>query len=186
MKYYTGVGSAKEARILNRTLHAQGLRCCHCCFQILPKTQEYFHVKCGEQLNSLCKPCSALKARRIKLEQKSDPKRYCARLVTGVKARAKEQSVPFSLTGDYLYQLLVKQDHRCYYTGQGLDFTLENEDTRTPHRLFPSLDRLTPSEGYVTGNVCWCLYYVNRMKNDLTAEEFLNLCKEVTESFTRG
>ena len=179
---YTGVASATtsdEARILNRTLHGKGFRCCHGCFRILPKTREFFHVKNKEQLNSKCKPCAALKARGIKLRQKEDPEAYCKRLCVAVKARAKEQCLDFDLTPEILFEVLNEQGHKCFYTGIELDFKVENEDTSTPHRLLPSLDKLDPKLGYTVGNVVWCLYYVNRMKNDLNYEEFIDLCRTV-------
>ena len=182
MKWYTGARSAsssKEARVLNRTLHSEGFRCCHRCFSIKPKTADFFHIKRGQQLNALCKPCAALKAREIKLAQKGDPEWYCKRLCVSVKARAKDQNLDFDLTPEYLYSLLSTQSHKCYYTGSDLDFTVENEDTSTPHRLLPSLDKLNPKSGYTEGNVVWCLFYVNRMKNDLNYEEFIELCQTV-------
>ncbi len=183
MKYYTGVvnpaTSSREARILNRTLHSKGFRCCHKCFMIKPKTTEFFHVKAGDQLNAFCKPCAALRARDIKLRQKSDPMWYCKRLCVGVKARAKEQNLDFNLTPDYLHYLLESQKHQCFYTKLFLDFTVENENTNTPHRMLPSLDKLYPKVGYVEGNVVWSLYYVNRMKNDLNYKEFIELCQTV-------
>lgn len=182
MKWYTGgrsASSSKEARVLNRTLHSEGFRCCHRCFEIKPKTKEFFHIKLGEQLNALCKPCAALKAREIKLAQKGDPKWYCKRLCVTVKARAKEQGLDFNLTPEYLYAQLQTQSYKCHYTNENLDFTVENENTNTPHRMLPSLDKLDPKLGYIEGNVVWCLYYVNRMKNDLSYKEFIELCQTV-------
>lgn len=182
MKWYTGgrsASSSKEARVLNRTLHSEGFRCCHKCFEIKPKTTEFFHIKMGERLNALCKPCAALKAREIKLAQKADPEWYCKRLCTTVKARAKADKLDFTITPDWLFMMLEAQDYKCHYTGIPLDFTVENEDTSSPHRMLPSLDKLIPSKGYVRGNVVWCLYYVNRMKNDLSYKEFIELCQTV-------
>lgn len=66
MKWYTGgrsASSSKQARILNRTLHSEGFRCCHRCFEIKPKSTEFFHIKTGKQLNALCKFCASVRAR---------------------------------------------------------------------------------------------------------------------------
>ena len=182
MKGYTGTRSAsnkRDARILNRTLHAEGYRCCHSCFTIMPKTKEHFHVKNGTQLSANCKPCTSVKARGIKLRQKSDPKWYCSRLTTAVKSRARASGLEFNLSPNHLHETLLAQGGLCYYTGMVLDFTVENTDTSSPHREMPSVDKLTPSLGYTEGNVVWCLYYVNRMKCDLSEEEFKELCKQV-------
>ncbi len=184
MRYYTGVGAStrQEAMILNRKIHKEGFRCCHCCFEIFPKTKEYFYSKTKQgQLSSNCKSCDSKRARDIKLKQKNDPYLYCKRLATSVRSRAKEVGVDFNIDGDYLYSLLVDSNFLCFYTGKPLDFTVENEDTRTPHREMPSLDRKNPSLGYVRENVVWCLFFVNRMKNDLSLDEFLEVCKNVLE-----
>lgn len=184
MKWYTGGRSAstsKEARVLNRTLHSEGFKCCHRCFEIKPKTTEFFHIRVGVQLTALCKPCAALKAREMKIAQKNNPAWYCKRLCTGVKARAKAEGLDFNITPEYMYSQLEIQNHKCFYTGEGLDFTVENENTKSPHRLLPSLDKLNPKLGYIEGNVVWCLFYVNRVKNDLNYEEFLELCRTITK-----
>ena len=160
----------------------EGFRACHGCLKILPKTAEFFHRKNGEQLNSKCKPCAAVKARAHKLTLKADPERYCSKLCTSVRSRAKEVGVDFNLTGKYLFKLLNEQENLCYYTKRVLDFSVEGEVKTTPHRDLPSLDRLIPEKGYVEGNVAWCLFYVNRMKNDLSEKEFIELCKTVIKN----
>lgn len=39
-----------------------------------------------------------------------------------------------------------------------------------------SLDRIDSSRGYEVGNVQWVTKYVNWAKNDLSQEDFINLC----------
>jgi hypothetical protein len=56
---------------------------------------------------------------------------------------------------------------------------------KSPHINFPSVDKMVPSLGYVDGNVVWCLWGINRMKNNLSASEFVDFCNTVVEHFTR-
>lgn len=35
-----------------------------------------------------------------------------------------------------------------------------------------SLDKLDPSKGYIKGNVVWCSYLINTMKQNMTEEQF--------------
>lgn len=40
-------------------------------------------------------------------------------------------------------------------------------------RTCPSIDRITPSDGYVIGNVTWVSNQANAMKSDASPEELL-------------
>lgn len=103
-----------------------------------------------------------------------------------MKSRAKEQSVPFNLTGEQLYLILQDQGFMCYYTGEPLDFSVVSENTNYPHRDMPSVDKMEPTLGYVVENTVWTLYHVNRAKNDLNREEFLKLCQKVIQHIGQG
>jgi hypothetical protein len=42
-----------------------------------------------------------------------------------------------------------------------------------------SLDRIDSSKGYIIGNVQWAHKMVNRMKNDMPQEEFIEFCRDI-------
>lgn len=48
-----------------------------------------------------------------------------------------------------------------------------------------SLDRIDPDVGYVENNVQFVLNVVNLMKNDLTEEQFRELCRDILDKGTR-
>ena len=100
------------------------------------------------------------------------------------KSNAKRRGVPFNLTKNDLILLFNDQNGLCYYTGQPLKLvTSVGRGTvnmlNTPDQL--SLDRKVPSLGYTKGNVVWCTYLINSMKNMLTDEQFYKMCRRVLE-----
>ncbi len=178
------MGRTKE----QRELAAAGLRECIVCGEI--KSRDRFSVKRhyydnnGNRkyttLDSRCKDCVREYNYRRKI---SSPRVYCRSLAIQVKHRAKVVGVPFDVTGDDLLSLWEVQDGRCLYTGALLDLSHRTLTQKSPHRLFPSLDRQVPKLGYVVGNLAWCIYSVNRMKSDLTHDEFVDFCHAVSGRF---
>lgn len=176
-----------QRRLLNRYLyHPQGLRYCSKCENVLPLNESTFGIhryyRDGNGVvqsvgyEGACKKCMVKKRSDHSRRIKSDYKWYCKKLLSQVRHRAKVDGVPFNLTVEDLINKFEEQNGVCRYSGVHLDFTLESEKKGMPHRDFPSLDRRVPKTGYVYGNIDWVTYAVNRMKNDFSEEEFLNLC----------
>ena len=166
------------------TLKAQGLKRCHRCREV--RTLASFEVQRTKRgtvvyLRSICRACDNLRLVALRARQRADPAWYSRTLVVQLRSRAKTAGLPFALTADDLHALWVHQDGRCYYTGWALDFTARTPTGRSPARAAPSIDRLVPAKGYVQGNVVWTSYALNRMKNDLTYEEFCAFCRAVAE-----
>jgi hypothetical protein len=90
----------------------------------------------------------------------------------------KASVIPSDLTVDYLVDLYNKQDGYCYYSGEKMIFGWI--DGKINHNTM-SLDKLDPSKGYVQGNVVWCSYLVNTMKQDLTENEFYEMLSKILE-----
>lgn len=177
--------STSDIRTLNRYyLHPHDRRCCSKCFTIFKGMRANFHVKKREKsgqpaLSVWCKTCKNSYSAEIRGEYRKTPETFISSRVAGYKHRAKQDGVDFNLTAASLIEIFNRQEGKCYYTGQQLDFTLVAPKRNYPHRRTPSLDRLSPRSGYVEGNVVWCCYYVNRMKNDLTESEFISACKTI-------
>lgn len=184
--------STKEIKIRNRQeLHPQGLKMCHRCHQVKPRTDEFFTVACRknhprrDRHKGYCKECDKKRRRLQKLALKKDPERHLRRLIASLRSRAKTQSLPFNLTGDDLVMQYHQQNGNCYWTGRKFDLTSEYHDRSRPANYSMSVDKLTPSMGYVKGNVVLCLWKVNQLKNNLTAEEFIEFCSLITKRFSK-
>lgn len=79
-------------------------------------------------------------------------------------ARSRAKNVPFDLDVDYLLEMAVEQDFKCALTG--IEFLAGNSYRGRVNPFIPSIDRITPSNGYTKGNVRLVIYAVNAMLLD--------------------
>lgn len=101
--------------------------------------------------------------------QSGDPARYLKYRVKQVTTRANIKGIRHNIDKIFMIDLWYKQSGECYYTGipmlgipKGGRFVWNS----------PSIDRLVPVDGYIKGNVVWCLMSVNAFKGDLTETAF--------------
>ena len=94
------------------------------------------------------------------------------------KKGAKKRNIEFNVTIEYLWDVYIKQNKKCPYTGVELILSPKTSDNRTPENA--SLDRIDSSKGYIEGNVQWVLKKVNNMKNDMSHDEFIELCSSIS------
>lgn len=174
-----------ELRSYNKTIKEQDQRCCTKCRKTYTGIKENYHIKKYDNGNiiydSQCKHCKKIYNSELTKVYRDNPEQFIRSRFAAYKCRAKEINVPFNLTPEFLNELWIKQKGICYYTHNVIDFNFISESQKHPHLLTPSLDRLNPIAGYVIGNVVWCSYKVNRMKNDIPYEEFISLCNIITE-----
>lgn len=124
---------------------------------------------------------------RKKIGHKHNAWRGCGKLGSSIVKRIKSQAkrrdifVGEGLTIEYLWNLFVKQNEKCALTG--IDLTLP-KDYRPgwvkKHNL--SLDRIDSSVGYILGNVQWVCKDVNFMKQQLSEEHFVEMCRLVVQT----
>ena len=62
----------------------------------------------------------------------------------------------------------------CHWTGEELTFEANMKNT-------VSLDRVDSSKGYSPDNVVLCGSMVNKMKNDQTEKDFIDMCMSVVK-----
>ena len=91
--------------------------------------------------------------------------------------RARVNGYEFTITQDYLFKLLTKQNYKCALTGDNLSFVSGDSNKL-------SLDRKDNSKGYEIDNVQWVTWEVNNAKGKLSDAQFIELCRKVcvTES----
>lgn len=93
----------------------------------------------------------------------------------GTRRRSKEKNIYNDLTLDYLMYLWEKQDGKCALTG--MQMTYKFYEGRVNTNL--SVDRIDSAKGYSKDNVQLVCMAANQMKNDLSMEEFINMCASV-------
>lgn len=133
-----------------------------------------FCKKCKAQYSKLAEWRRDVKEEAIMAKEGIAP-RFAQDRISLYKARAKKMKLNFNLTSDYLIELWKIQSGLCAYTKKKMIL-----GRGSFHFYSPSLDKLNPSEGYVKGNVAWCLHGVNCFKQTLSLEEFYVFVTEVT------
>lgn len=96
-----------------------------------------------------------------------------------IQKRARTQNIEFSASAEYIWSLFVKQNRKCAYSGRDIKFAKSIKEYTSGENT-ASLDRIDSSKGYIEGNLQWLHKNVNKIKWDLSEEEFLSLCKDIS------
>jgi len=96
-----------------------------------------------------------------------------------LKRDALLRNLEFNITIDFLWNLLEKQNFKCFLSGQKIHI----EPSRASKiEQTASVDRIDSSIGYIEKNVQWVHKDVNFMKQAFSQEKFINLCKLIVEN----
>ena len=95
---------------------------------------------------------------------------------------AAKRKIDFNLTIEYAWDLFLKQEKKCVLSEEPLCFKRGIKE----NNLSASLDRIDSSKGYIKGNVQWVGKEINYMKRDLSENEFMYICKVITENNNNG
>lgn len=161
--------------------------CLHC--KKRKPTTEFYRQR-GPYLKSECKKCSSAVCVAWQRKRRTGPFAYkqllaeraadirCRRSVSGKRPYRdgvrKRIKVMRGLR-EHLISLWEKQKGRCFYTHREMQVGGYHAGVRTAM----TIDRKTPSKGYVAGNLVLCCSSVNRMKQEFTLKELLALCEEL-------
>lgn len=96
------------------------------------------------------------------------PNKYWYRIQAGAKFRG----IPFRLTRKQIWDLFVRQDRKCIFSGEPLRFL----NTKGEVDITASLDRIDSNKGYTIDNVQWVHKEVQFMKQALADDRFINWC----------
>lgn len=92
-------------------------------------------------------------------------------IFNATRRHARDNDRSFTITYEDLIELNNQQNGKC-----ALSQIKFNDE------YLPSLDRIDSSKGYEKGNIQLLLIKVNRMKTDLNENEFIMLCKKISEA----
>jgi len=99
------------------------------------------------------------------------------------KHHAAKRMIEFKVSIEYLWNVFEKQNRKCPYTGYDLDLTIRLNYSNSKMPANASLDRIDSSKGYVEGNIQWVFKPINNMKGEMSHNEFLKMCKLITENW---
>ncbi|HUU87312.1 MAG TPA: hypothetical protein VMX17_06125 [Candidatus Glassbacteria bacterium] len=97
-------------------------------------------------------------------------------LLNKIKHNAKKRGLDFKIDLQYLWNVYEKQKGKCAFTDVPISFSETTAGKRTA-----SVDRINNKLGYITGNIQWVHKDINLMRNHLTINEFISLCKLVAK-----
>lgn len=96
------------------------------------------------------------------------------------RKRSSQKNLPFDISASFLKELYKSQEGLCYYSN--IPISMVKKDESMLHDPFKmTLDRIEPEKGYVKGNVVWCAYCVNSMKQNMNLEDFFDVCIAVVK-----
>jgi len=93
-----------------------------------------------------------------------------------IASSANIRGYEFNISKDEIWDLFLKQDKKCAYSGVELIMIGPKKTDRTA-----SLDRIDNNKGYVINNVQWIHKDINFMKSDKDEKTFINICRLVSE-----
>lgn len=159
---------------------------CNTCKRWLPQTKfsrdtTNLHNNRGG-LCTQCKDCQRIryyKERQRILEDDFLALKYKLNAaLKGSRRRSKEKNQYNDLDTEYLLYLWNKQKGECALTG--IQMTYKFYEGRVNTNL--SIDRIDSSKGYTRDNVQLVIMAANQMKNDLTLDELIDMCKKVIKT----
>lgn len=125
-----------------------------------------------------CKRCMLIKRNKTPSNRERKMGSFTS-LYKYFKALAGRRGIEFTVTEEYLKQILDKQNHKCALSG--LDIQVGCANAKSIKENSASLDRIDSSNGYHEGNVQWLHKHVNVLKNGFSQEEFIHLCHKVAK-----
>lgn len=154
---------------------------CSKCKQ-LKKFSEFNKTKTNKDgLSYLCRTCNLQVSREYRARNKEKyydnqqrkretKEHFLSQTLYNAKTRASKKGFEFSLSYDFLLNLLDKSDNKCAVTGLEMNFDCHNRKKANPFKC--SIDRVDSAKGYTEDNVRLVCWAVNQMKADRTDEEF--------------
>lgn len=172
----------KEERI-HKIIKGEDYYFCNKCKQWKPKSK--FNIdnnSLHQNRGGVCSECKDCQRERYyherqKLFENDDLalKYKLQQALKGTRRRSKEKNIYNDLTLDYLMYLWEKQSGKCALTG--IQMTYKFYEGRVNTNL--SVDRIDSTKGYSKDNVQLVCMAANQMKNDLSMQEFVEMCEAV-------
>lgn len=95
-----------------------------------------------------------------------------------LKREGERRGYTFQVSISYLWDLFLEQNKKCTLSGLPLVFG----KTKLDNEANASVDRIDSTKGYVEGNVQWVDKRINFMKGSLPQQEFIQLCKLISQT----
>lgn len=157
---------------------------CSSCNQLKPLTQFHKRKLSRDGLQARCKPCRYTEnADHFRRSANGSLDGFLSYLVTRARQRARKRGLPFDLTTDHILALWRHQSGRCALTGRHLHTQMSRGHAR-PETC--TIDRITPSLGYVEGNIRLVTHWSNVARHNLSDDQLIDWANALTGHLTTG
>jgi hypothetical protein len=95
---------------------------------------------------------------------------------TTTKINAIKRNLEFSITIENMWDTFIKQNGKCALTGETIFFRKRATGEQTA-----SIDRIDSNLGYTIQNIQWVHKDINLMKQNLSEDILLKICKQIVE-----
>lgn len=116
---------------------------------------------------------------RYDKRRRADISVWASHMAASVRNRAKRKSIPYNLTAADIL-CVIPEDRLC--PALGIPLIWGGKLSRNS----PSIDRITPSLGYVAGNIAIISHKANSMKQDAIHSDELRRIADWMDSLARG
>lgn len=159
----------------------KGCMKCNTCSQIKPLSEyrKYKNttLRTYDSWCSTCKDCNKIVQIKSVRKRISRIDQKITVILNSARQRCLKNNREFDLTKDFILDLYDKQNGKCYYTN--LELLPYNDHSN--HQCI-SIDRIDSNKGYTKGNVVLCCWIINRIKLNLSVEEFIKYCSLVSNN----
>ncbi len=105
----------------------------------------------------------------------SKEKRMFSKAFFAAKRRANKKSIPFKISVKDVFEAFENQGGKCYYSNIKMNIIKKNSnELHDPYKM--TIDCIAPKNGYVKGNIVWCLYCINSFKQRMSEKEMMAIC----------
>jgi hypothetical protein len=152
-----------------------GRKKCYKCKTFKPLEEFSKNKSTFDGYQKVCKDCfsnydsvkKSYKKKQNKL--KTDLKTYLRNKTSNLERKCKLKNLPFDLDKDYIYNLFLKQDGKCYFTGIDIKHNIGCHQYDSI-----SIERLDPNGGYTKNNTVLSSFALNSFKGMMNESEFKN------------
>lgn len=152
-----------------------GKKTCSKCGYLKNHSEFYKHNQTKDGLHSWCKACCKIGNDKSRKKKYSTFEGRVTTFLRTCKTSSEKRGNEFDLDREFLLSLWNNQKGRCYYTNLVMD-------TQPANPQSVSIERLDSSIGYTKNNTVLVCNYINKMKTDLTMQDFIFFCKAVAKN----
>lgn len=159
---------------------------CKCvCGKIVTRVESYLRNVVRDRINSCGCENPVMKQKGVHHPQWKGIGSMPMQYINTLQFRASQHNLEFNVTIDELWCKYLEQGGFCALTKLPIHFCPRRQQKNGKEQT-ASLDRKDSNKGYTIENVQWVHKKINKMKNDLSESEFVQMCNLVTLNSNRG